>query len=57
MYCFCDQIFDINNLKEKTFVLDPDLRAFSPWAVDSGLGGVRVGAEYDDSRNVKNFPW
>lgn len=52
MYCRCDQIFDINNLKAKTFVLDHDLRAFGPWAVDSGLGGVGVGAEYGDSRYV-----
>lgn len=40
MYCCSEQIFDINNLKEKTFVLDHDLRAFGPWSVDSGLRGV-----------------
>lgn len=43
MYCCCDQLFDINNLKEKTFVLDHDLRAFGPWSVDSGLERVGWG--------------
>lgn len=52
MYCCCDQIFNKNNLKEKTFVLDHYLRASGPWAVDSGLRGVGVGTEYGDSRNI-----